>query len=97
MNVHLVKKELVNTEVLLKNDIEFHINRSIENGFIKKEIRFMADNKDHQHTEYVRFLTLDTFKKYIEEANLKLKHIFGDYNLNKFDMEKSSRLILVLE
>ena len=97
MNVHQVEKELINTEVVLKNDIEFNINRSIENGFIKKEIRFIADNKDHQYTEYVRFLTLDTFKKYIGDANLKLKHIFGDYNLNKFDMEKSSRLILVLE
>jgi cyclopropane fatty-acyl-phospholipid synthase-like methyltransferase len=97
MNVNLVEKELIKKENILKNEIEFHINRSIENGFIKKDIRFTADNIEHHHTEYVRFLSLDTFKRYIKDANLKLKHTFGDYNLNSFDIENSNRLILVLE
>jgi cyclopropane fatty-acyl-phospholipid synthase-like methyltransferase len=97
MNVNLVEKELVKEEIILKNKIEFHINRSIENGFIKKDIYFTADNIEHHHTEYVRFLSLETFKRYIKDANLKLKHTFGDYNLNSFDIEKSNRLILVLE
>ena len=97
MNVNHVKKHLVEEEIILKNEIEFHINRSIENGFIKKDIRFAADNIKHHHSEYVRFLSLDTFKRYIEDANLKLKHTFGDYNLNSFNIENSNRLILVLE
>ena len=97
MNVNLVEQQLVKEEIILKNNIEFHINRSIENGFIKKDIRFTADNIEHHHTEYVRFLSLDTFKRYIKDANIKLKHTFGDYNLNSFDIENSNRLILVLE
>lgn len=97
MNVNLVEKDLIKEEIVFKNEIEFHINRSIENGFIKKDIRFKADNIDHHHTEYVRFISLDTFKRYIKDTNLKLKHTFGDYNLNVFDHENSNRLILVLE
>lgn len=97
MNVNLVEKELIIEEIILKNEIEFHINRSIENGFIKKDIRFTADNIENHHTEYVRFLSLETFKRYIKDANLKLKYTFGDYNLNSFDIENSNRLILVLE
>ena len=97
MNVNLVEKELIVEEIILKNKIEFHINRSIENGFIKKDIRFTADNIENHHTEYVRFISLETFKWYIKDANLKLKHTFGDYNLNSFDIENSNRLILVLE
>jgi len=97
MNVNRVEKELIKEEIILKNKIEFHINRSIENGFIKKNIHFTADNIDHHHIEYVRFLSLEIFKRYIKDANLKLKHTFGDYNLNPFDIENSIRLILVLE
>jgi len=97
MNVNHVKKHLIEEEIILKNEVEFHINRSIENGFIKKDIRFTTNNIEHHHQEYVRFLSLDTFKRYIEDANLKLKHTFGDYNLNSFNIENSNRLILVLE
>ncbi len=97
MNVAFVEKKLIKEEIIIKNDIKFHINRSIENGFIKKDIRFTADDNEHHYNEYVRYITLDTFKKYIAAADLKLKHTFGDYNLNSFDIENSNRLILVLE
>ncbi len=97
MNVLFVRKQLIAHEVIVKDDIEFHINRSIKNGFIQKDIRFKADEKPHHYTEYVRFLTLDRFKGYAKAAGLKIKYTLGDYNLNKFDELNSSRLILILE
>jgi len=97
MNVAFVEKKLVKEEIITKNNIQFHINRSIDNGFIKKDIRFTADAQEHHYNEYVRYINLDTFKKYIDAAGLKLKHTFGDYDLNPFDIENSNRLILVLE
>ena len=97
MNVAFVEKSLIAKETIIKSDIEFHINRSIQNGFIQKDIRFNADEKEHHYTEYVRFITLDTFKKYTKAADLKIKHTLGDYNLNTFDQHNSSRLILILE
>ncbi len=97
MNVAFVEKQLVQKETITKGGIDFHIHRSIENGFIKKDIRFTTNNKEHYYNEYVRYITLDTFNQYITAAGLKLKHTFGDYDLNSFDIEKSNRLILVLE
>jgi len=97
MNVAFVERRLVKKETVTKNTIDFRIQRSIENGFIKKDIRFTTEGKAHHYNEYVRYITLDTFKKYITAAGLKLKHTFGDYDLNTFDIENSNRLILVLE
>ncbi len=97
MNVLFVRKQLIAHEVIVKSGIEFHIDRSIKNGFIQKDIRFKADEKQHHYTEYVRFLTLDRFKGYAKAAGLKIKDTLGDYNLNQFDENNSSRLILILE
>ena len=97
MNVVAVQKKLVAKETVVKGGIEFDIKRSIANGFIQKNIHFQADNKAHHYTESVRFLTLDRFKGYAKAADLKIKHILGDYNLNTFDENDSSRLILILE
>jgi len=97
MNVAFVEKHLVANETLLKNEVEFNITRAIKNGFIQKDIRFKAEEKQHHYTEYVRFLTLDRFKAYAKAAGLKIKHTLGDYNLNVFDLNSSSRLILILE
>jgi len=97
MNVISVQKKLVKNEIIVKGETEFDIKRSITNGFIQKDIYFEANDKKHHYTEYVRFLTLDRFKGYAKTANLKIKHILGDYNLNAFDENNSSRLILILE
>ena len=97
MNVAFVEKNLVANETIVKNDIQFQIERSIRKGFIQKDIRFKAANKQHHYTEYVRFITLDRFKGYAKAAGLKIKHTLGDYNLNVFDESNSSRLILILE
>ncbi len=97
LNTEYVKEYLVKEEVQVKSNIEFKIKRSINTDFIVKDIHFKVDGKPYHFTEYVRNINIKTFKNYIESAGLKLKHIFGDYNLNEFDLEKSPRLILVLE
>ncbi len=96
LNVAYVKNHLVHEETLTKGAIDFKINRSINNGFIVKDIRFTIDNKEYHFTEYVRNISLQKFEEYIDKSGLKLKHIFGDYNLNAFDPQNSPRLILVL-
>lgn len=97
MNVEYAAKTLIKEESIVKNDIEFNITKSIENNYIKKDIRFIAADKQHHYTEYVRFLTLNKLQEYATLAGLKLKHIFGDYNLNQFNIDTSIRLILILE
>ncbi|SOU89697.1 Methyltransferase [Tenacibaculum finnmarkense genomovar ulcerans] len=97
LNVEKVKKSLVNAEVKTIDGIEFNIKREIKDGFILKHISFIADKKQHNYTEQVKFLTLDKMELYFKEAGLKLKHVFGDYALNEFDKNTSDRLILIGE
>ncbi|CAM1333518.1 class I SAM-dependent methyltransferase [Tenacibaculum aestuariivivum] len=95
LNVEKVKKYLVENETKTIDGIEFHIKREIKDGFILKHISFFADNKQHTYTEQVKFLTLAKMQTYFKKANLKIKHVFGDYALNNFETNTSDRLILI--
>lgn len=97
MNVKKVVANLVPTEILLIDGIEFHITRYLENGFIVKEINFNADEKNHTYFEKVKYLDLDKINVYLSSVGFKIKHIFGDYHLDSFYEKTSDRLILVLE
>lgn len=97
MNVEFVKNSMIKNETISKNDIDFHVHRKVEGDAIKKDIRFFADGRDHHYTENIKFLPLDKLKQYFRMAGLELKHTFGSYLLEDFDVENSSRLILILE
>lgn len=97
LNTDYIYNNLIPEEIQTKDAIDFKINRSINKDFIVKDIRFKIENKEYHFTEYVRNISKHAFEGYIAKAGLKLKHIFGDYNLNEFDIKNSSRLILVLE
>ena len=97
MNVNYVKQHLVQEEIITKNKIVFNIKRSIKDNFIFKEIRFTDDGKAYFFIERVQYLSLSTLKNFIKKANLKLKHTFGEYSLEEFDSNTSSRLILILK
>jgi SAM-dependent methyltransferase len=96
LNIETVTRNLVAKEIIKKNDIEFHISRKVEQNKIIKEIKFSVNDEPFSFTEKVQCLTLETIKKYIKEAGLKLNHTFGDYSLNDFDIKTSDRLILIV-
>lgn len=96
MNVQKVIKNLVKEEVILRDELTFNIKRHVTDGFITKEIHLNDKNKEYHFQERVKAINLDTFKSYCDKANLKINHIFGDYNLSEFNNETSDRLILIL-
>jgi len=97
MNAHKVMKELVSENTKTVNGIEFHLKRWIENGFILKEICFEDEGEAYSYQERVKALTLKDFENYFDKANIQLKEVFGDYQLNPFDKETSERLILIFQ
>ena len=97
MNVKKVIANLVLEEIQVVKGITFKINRYIKGGFIVKKISFNADGKNHTYYEKVKCLDLLKIKSYLNSANFKIKHTFGNYQLEKFNEETSDRLILVLE
>ncbi len=96
MNVHKVIQHLVPQETIQREALEFNIKRHVTNGFITKEIHVLDQEESFNFQERVKVIDLDKFKTYCELANLKIKHIFGDYNLSAFNKDTSDRLILIL-
>lgn len=97
LNAAFVKSNLVPSETKTVNDINFKIERIIENGYIIKKIHFNYNNEDYRFEERVKAITLSEFKNFINDANADLLYCFGDYQLNDFDVESSERLILIFK
>ena len=95
LNSDFVEKHLVLSETKIVDGITFFIQREIKDGYIYKNIRFKNNNQEYNFTEKVKAISLLDFKNYFMEAGVNLKHCFGDYQLNEYNKETSSRLILI--
>ena len=95
LNAKYVKRNLVPSETKIIDEITFHINRSIVDGYIIKNISFQYNCQDFVFEERVKAITLSDFKACFKQANISLTHCFGDYQLNDFQEETSERLILI--
>jgi SAM-dependent methyltransferase len=96
LNVVKTIDKLIPNETVTLDGIDFHITREIKNGFIIKKIEFTVEEEYHSYYERVKCLDLNSFEGFIKSAGLKVKHLFGDYNLNAFDTNDSNRLILII-
>jgi SAM-dependent methyltransferase len=97
MNSTQVIANLVPSEIKTVDEIEFHIKRFYENGFIYKEIDFEDKNEKFHFVEKVRALTLQDFQDMMDAAGIYLLDIFGDYKLKKFHKTESERLIMIFK
>jgi cyclopropane fatty-acyl-phospholipid synthase-like methyltransferase len=97
MNTTHVIANLVPNETKIVDEIEFHIKRYHENGFIYKEIDFEDKNEKFHFVEKVRALTLQDFQDMMDTAGIYLLDIFGDYKLKKFHKTESERLIMIFK
>jgi SAM-dependent methyltransferase len=97
LNSDYVEKHLVPLETKIVDGISFNIQREVKAGYILKHINFTHHYQEYNFTEKVKSISLSDFKYYFKEAGVKLKHCFGDYQLNKFNIDTSSRLILIFK
>jgi SAM-dependent methyltransferase len=95
LNVDKAIREMVPEQRIVKEGIVFNIRKSIENGFLVKNIDFEDKNKVHNYREAVGLLKEKDFNDYFERAGLTTLGVFGDYRLNKFDALHSPRLIFI--
>jgi len=95
MNVHKTMKNLVASEQKEIEGITFHLKRTIEKGFIVKDISFEDEGKQYHFQERVKVITEHDFRRYVKKWDLL--NVFGDYQLGAFDVEHSDRFILVAQ
>ena len=97
MNAKKVISNLVFDEIKKTENIDFHIQRKTEDGYIIKDIRFQNKGEEFHFQERVQVLCLSDFSKYLQNAGLKVINLWGDYELNDFDVINSNRLIIVAQ
>jgi len=95
LNIENVKKNMIPFESKMVEGIEFNIERSIENNYIIKKIRFESGGLEYNFTERVKALSLTDFIEYFNAAEVNLRYSFGDYDLIHFNVDTSDRLILI--
>ncbi len=96
LNVARVEADLMPYEIKVLGELEFHIRKKVENGFIYKRISVVDGANEHTYTEQVRTLKLNDFERYFKNSNLKLVNVFGDYNMNAYQAN-SNRLLLIAQ
>lgn len=96
MNANKVINNLVYSESKEVDNITFQITRKNENQHIIKTIDFEADGNTYHFEEKVQALKKHDFEQLVQQSNLSIDSIFGDYDLSPFDENTSNRLILVL-
>lgn len=92
-----IEKSLVKSEELERDGVKFQISRSIQDGFILKNIRVQAEGIDKYFQERVQALTLNDFEQLLNSAGFEIQDTFGSYNLDDFSENNSKRLILIAE
>ena len=95
MNAHKAIQSMVAEEVKNIDGIQFNISKRVENGFILKDIKFEDHQELYSFQEKVQALKLNHFELFLEKVGLEITDVFGDYDLNNFDLENSNRLIIV--
>jgi SAM-dependent methyltransferase len=77
--------------------IEFRIHKSIEKGYIVKDIQFEDKGKKYHFMERVRAYSLADFELLLNKNGFHILSVKGDYALHPFNPAESDRLILIAQ
>jgi hypothetical protein len=95
LNVHHALHNLVKEEVVEKEGIRFHIQRSVSNKKLIKTIQFSHADKSWEFHEQVALLELSDFEKQLTDCGMVIQNVFGNYDLHPYETSHSTRLIIV--
>ena len=96
MNTSKVLNHLVTCDTKVAQHIHFDISKSIIDNFIVKKINFTGHGNLYQFEERVRIIYQKDFMEYFKFAKLKVKKVYGSYDLKPYDEKESDRMIFVL-
>jgi SAM-dependent methyltransferase len=96
-NTPKILREMPPYELKEIEGISFHIHKALENEFVVKRILFEDKSQNFAFLERVKAIDYEEFMEYFAKANMKVLHLFGDYDLHEFDEKQSNRMIFILE
>jgi SAM-dependent methyltransferase len=97
INAEAVTINLPKKETIIKPKTRFEIHKFVEDGRIKKNIKFKVNGEAYDYTENVKIYSMEQLQALHIKAGFSVKHIFGNYALEDFDSKTSPRLIMISE
>lgn len=96
-NAEKISKELVAHKYVTREGVMFLVKKNFRDNVVLKKIYFQDHGREYEFEERVQALRLSDFQNYFERNQLKIRDVFGDYQLNPFDEKNSERMIIVGE
>lgn len=96
LNVHYAEEHLVSNEIKKIGDTTYDIHRWDDQTHFYKKI-MIRDPLMHQpvdYTEKVAKFTFGDFNDMLTYQGLQVQEVFGDYQLGKYDVKTTPRLII---
>ena len=97
INVFPAVAKMKAEEIIEKEGVRYHIERSLQDRVLVKKIRYKRNDTWQEHEERVFGLVREDFLKCFKDNDLVCKEVFGDYALNYFDKQRSPRLIMIAQ
>lgn len=99
LNVHYAEDQLVHDEVKKIDSTTYTIHRWDDETHFYKKIKAedAALSRPLEYTEQVAKFSLGDFNDMLSYQGMQVKEVFGDYELNAYDVRKTPRLIVVAE
>lgn len=89
---HLIQKEIV-----LRNDIQFHVTRSLKDQHIQKLIKVIDKDFTQTFVEKVKLYHFEELVDLFKPFHMSLVASFGNYHLESYQPIHSERMILLFK
>ena len=97
INAKIVVSNFPQNETKVIDDVEFGISKIVNGKFIEKHIHVNHGEFEDDYMERVKMISKHELVEMYSKIGLKLISVFGNYNLEKFDEDSSSRIILIAQ
>ena len=97
LNVHYAEDHLVPDEIKTIDHTQYTIHRWTDEDHFYKKIVVTDSSLDapKEFTEKIARLTLGDFTDMLSFQGIQVVDVFGDYELNRYDVRKTKRMIVV--
>lgn len=99
LNTHFSEDQLIHKSEKTVDDVQFIITKWFDEDFFYKKIEVLDEQLTEPlvYNEKVAKFTLGDFTDMFGYQGLQIKEVYGDYDFNRYDVKKSSRLIMIAQ
>ncbi len=99
LNTHFSEDHLIHKSEKTVDDVQFIITKWFDEDFFYKKIEVLDEKLTEPlvYNEKVAKFTLGDFTDMFAYQGLRIKEVYGDYDFSRYDVKKSTRLIMIAE